>query len=98
MRLITKLLNKGFFIIGIFYYTTVLGLSDGDWTQNFILKQGGFILHTPTEININNSLIIGSSININGLYLSVDMTRREFINTLVWSGLIDLADYASNDA
>lgn len=94
MDRLIKTLHKGFFIIGALYCSSVLALGSGDWTQKFILKNGGFILHTPHEININNSFSVGNMINLNGLVLGVGMTRREFIFRLIYAGFIDIDEHA----
>jgi hypothetical protein len=93
MSQLIRILFGSLLILALLSTSSVYARPSGDWTEKFILSNSSWILHEPHQININNSFLISNSMYINGLYLSVDMTRRQFINQLIIYGLIDLDDY-----
>ena len=70
----------------------------GNWTENFILKDGSPIVHTPNYVSLGFmtggkglNLISPSYNNIpmteEGLRVKTNSTREEFIEALITSGL-----------
>ena len=74
-------------------------LFEGGWTEEFKLKGGSFIRHTPDLVSLDNMMTSGKALSLKsksfngvsllngGLFVRVDSTREEFVANLTASGL-----------
>lgn len=68
------------------------GSFKGDWTANFYLQYGHYVIHTPKYVNLDDMFIVGNGLHLENLvingtkfsnvHLLTDSTREEFAEAI----------------
>lgn len=77
------IVSSSLFALGFFKHSAF----KNNWYERFDLDDGHFITHTPTEVNLDDRIIVGKCLIINGVNLCTNSTREEFVAGLCALGM-----------